>query len=127
MSATTGTSPLRRDTGRGLVGGVLAGVDIAPLEGPAEVGEVAEVLVVAGALAGQDGVESVVEVVAPGGVEAVAARLHRPHQPGVVEVALGDDEGPPPGAGLQGPDPPGDLLVRQLQAGQPISDEAAQA
>ena len=60
-------------------------------ERPGEVGQPAVALVVALLLAGEGDVDRVVEVVAPTGVEPVAARLGGAHETGVVEVALGDD------------------------------------
>jgi len=92
------------------VGGVAAGVDVAPLQRPAERLEAAEVLVVAGGLTGQGAVEGVVKVVAPGRIHAVAAGVGGADQLRVVEVALGDEELPPPEAGLEGGDPPGQIL-----------------
>ena len=56
-----------------------------------QVGEAGEVLVVAIALARERGVQRVVEVVAPLGVDAVATKLPGTHDARVVEVALGDE------------------------------------
>src|SRR6185295_10718925 len=71
---------------------VLTGVDPGAGEGGGELSQAAEVGVVAGPLAGEDGVQRVVEVVAPLRVEAVAADGGLANDPRVVEVALRDHE-----------------------------------
>ena len=71
---------------------VLAVVHERAVEGLREVGDGAELLVVAAAVAGQQHAQGVVEVVGPLGVVAEAAQLARADDPRVVEARLGDDE-----------------------------------
>ena len=73
------------------VGRVAAVVDVAPAERACHRTHAAEVGVVPASLAGERHVHRVVEVVGPLRVQPEAADLARPHQPGIVAVALGDD------------------------------------
>src|SRR5437773_2509752 len=75
-----------------------------------EVFDAPEIAVVPGVLAGEDGVERVMEVVAPLRVTAPAAVVAVPYYARVVEVALGDDPATPPGALPELVDPRGELF-----------------
>ena len=79
--------------------GILPREDEPLAVGGGELGEFAEIGVIPLPLAGQQGVQGMVEVVVPLGIEAVAAALGRGNGAHVVEIALGDDLHPPP----QGP------------------------
>ena len=74
---------------------VLPVVDEAGRDRLAQVGDAPEVGEVAAPVAGDDGVQRVVKVVAPLRVEAQAADLAGPDHARVVEVALGDQPGVP--------------------------------
>ncbi len=97
-----GEEPLARDP-YGLppvhpvaVGGVTAAVNESVLQRDREVLDVSEVRVVTVGLTGHDGVQSVVEVIAPLRIHAVPTGLAALDHPGVVEVALRDHEQVPP-------------------------------
>src|SRR5581483_12133302 len=76
-------------------GRIAAGIGVAVAVHPRQIVDAPEVLVVAVPLAGEEGVQGVVEVVAPLGIQAVAPERRRADQPRVVQVALGDDVDPP--------------------------------
>jgi hypothetical protein len=69
---------------------IVAVVDVRAAEGLGQLGDLAEVGVVAGAVAGEQHAQGVVEVVGPDGVAAPAAALVGAHDLGVVHPALGD-------------------------------------
>ena len=73
-------------------GRVAAVVDVRAMEGLGQLRHLAELLVPPRALAGEQRVQGVVEVVGPHGVVAVAALARRADDLGVVEAALGDDQ-----------------------------------
>jgi hypothetical protein len=73
-------------------GAVAAVVDVRAAVRLGEVADLAELLVVAAAIAGQQHAQGVVEVVGPDGVAAPAAALVRAHHLGIVHAALGDHQ-----------------------------------
>ena len=73
-------------------GRVGAVVHVRAVEGLGQLRHLAELLVPARALAGEQRAQGVVEVVGPDGVVAVAALARRADDLGVVEAALGDDQ-----------------------------------
>ena len=76
-------------------------VEHAPLQALGNAGDRTEVPVVALPLAGEDGVEAMMEVLVPHRVHAVPTEVPGPHHPRVVEVALGDEQQCPAGARRQ--------------------------
>ena len=73
-------------------GRVAAVVDVRAMEGLGQLRHLPELLVPPRALAGQQRVQGVVEVVGPHGVVAVAALAGGADDLGVVQAALGDDQ-----------------------------------
>src|SRR5215471_925446 len=57
-----------------------------------QIGEGAEILVIAGQLTGQNAVERMMEIIAPLRVDAVAAGFRCPHKSRIVQVAFGDQQ-----------------------------------
>lgn len=73
-------------------GGVAAVIDKGLLEGLGEISERAEIRVVAIPLPSQHGVQGMVEVIAPLRVEAIPPDFRGPHNAGIVQVTLRDED-----------------------------------
>ena len=70
---------------------VLSRVDKSLLDRFCKVPHFSKVSVISLAFSGEEGVEAVMEVVAPLGLDSVTARLSRPDHPGVIQIALRDE------------------------------------